>query len=61
MTDMEYEMFLIADEIAMEEHGEDVEFYDLPDTVQMEIYKRAEQDWMDKQMDKADNMRKEII
>jgi hypothetical protein len=52
MSDYKYEMQLLAEEKAEELHGKD--FYSLSQAEQDRIYKRAMQDWHDKQASRAE-------
>jgi len=52
MSDYKYEMQLLAEEAAEEQHGKD--FYSLSQAEQDRIYKRAMLDWHDKQAERAE-------
>lgn len=53
MTDMKWEMFQIAEEIAAEDHNTD--FYLLNEVTRASIWQRAEQHWQEQQSSKADD------
>ena len=52
MSDYKYEMQMLAEEAAEEQHGKD--FYSLSQAEQDRIYKRAMLDWHDKQVSRAE-------
>lgn len=57
MRDMKYEIHCIAERIANEKHGCD--FYDLSKELQSKVWGKAEAEWNDKQIDKAEHMLEE--
>ena len=56
MNDMKYEMQMIAEDLAETEFLKD--YYDLPIDKQIELYGRATAIWMERQLDRADYLRK---
>lgn len=58
MRDVKYEMFLIADEFAYEKYGHG--FYDLSQEQQTTIWKRAEEEWADREIAKAERLIDEL-
>ncbi len=57
--DYKYAALLRAEEIAQEEFG--VDFYDLPQDKQCEVYQRGIDDYFDSMCGQADNARKSML